>query len=298
MKNRALLCGVVLWMPLVIASSAAYSQGDHLTAAGDTLIQRPMSDGDWAALFDPHTPLADRQRTLARIEQSHLEDPQTLYVLGSMYHMGKHAPCSPVDKDPGKASLYLSNAAIRGSVLAMAKMAEIKLTAGQYREAMNWAQIYAHYAPVTQKRSDVQDSYAAELVHRIEAGLDAAAMDGIMKDVRSFVFAYDSSIRAGIAGDDLMFHLKPHIHTRYLRPTINQEGHVDSGMADYLLTFDAKGVVIHAQLVDAEPLPDMGMKLLQSVQQMTVDKSTDNALRYAWVPMLHGDMLYRLKDLR
>jgi len=299
MKNRALLNGIALWIPLVITSAAACAQDNTAPSANGTSIPKRMSDADWAALFDSHTPLVDRQHALAEIEQSpHLDDPQALYILGSIYHMGKHAPGSPVDDDPGKAGLYLGNAAIRGSVLAMAKMAEIKLAAGQYREAMNWAQIYAHYAPIAEKKSEIQDSYIAELIYRIKQGLDASAMDGIMKDVRSFVFAYDSSIRAGMAGGDLVFHLKPHSRTHYFQPVINHERHVDSGMADYLLTFGSEGTVTRAQLIDAEPRPDTGMDLLQSAQQMTVDKSGNNAPRYAWVPMLLGDMLYHLKDSR
>jgi len=297
MKNRALRCGIALWMPLVMASSGVEAVGDNPPNAQSASMHHGMSDGDWAALFDEKTPLADRQRTLAAIEQSpDTQDPQTLYMLGSIYHMGKHAPGSPAQEDPRKAILYLSNAAIRGSVLAMAKMAEIKLAAGQYREAMNWAEIYGHYAPIAQKKSDIQDSYAAELLYRAKQGLDDSAMDGIMKDIRSFVFAYDSTIRAGIADDDRLVHLKPHSRGRYFQPAINHERQVNSGMADYLLTFGADGSVIKAQLVDAEPLPDTGTDLLHSAEQMTVGTSSDNAARYAWVPMLLSDMRYHLNQ--
>ena len=297
MKNRALQYGVALWMPLALAASAACAQAEQPGTMQQAPVQKRMSDADWAALLDPHTPLADRQRMLAAVEQSsQLDDPQTLYILGSIYHMGKHAPGSPVDEDADKASAYLSNAAIRGSVLAMAKMAEIKLAAGQYREAMNWAQIYAHYAPIAEKRNDVQDSYIAELLYRIKQGLDKSAMDGIMKDVRSFVIAYDSSIQAGMAGGNLVFKLDPHSRTRYFLPAINHERHVDSGMADFLLTFGPDGTVTQAQLMDAEPRLDIGMNLLQSAQQMTLDKSSNNAPRYAWVPVTLGDNLYHLKD--
>ena len=41
-----------------------------------------------------------------------------------------------------------------------------------------------------------------------------------------------------------------------------------------------------------------GTDLLQSAQQMTTDKSGNNAQHYAWVPMLLGGMLYHLKDSR
>lgn len=300
MKNRALRCGIALWMPLVMASSTVDAHGDHPPNAQSAPIRHSMSDRDWAALFDEKTPLADRQHALAAIEQSpDTLDPQTLYMLGSIYHMGKHAPGSPVQEDAQKAMLYLSNAAIRGSVLAMAKMAEIKLAAGQYREAMNWAQIYGHYASIAQKKSDVQDSYTAELLYRAKQGLNDSDIDAIMKDVRSFVFAYDSTIRAGIASDDRVLHLKPRSRGHYFQPAINHERQVNSGMADYVLTFAADGSVSKAQLLDAEPLPDTGTNLLHAAQQMTVDSASDNAPRYAWVPMLLSDMRYHLnKDAR
>ncbi|HUA81617.1 MAG TPA: hypothetical protein VL997_14660 [Dyella sp.] len=286
-----------LCLLLVCAATVASAADDRPQASDSATTHTHLSDADWIALFDQHTPLVDRQRALATIEQSpNLDDPQTLYMLGSIYHMGKDAPGAPVDADPAKAVVYLGNAAIHGSVLAMAKMAEIKLAAGQYREAMNWAQIYAHYAPIAKQSGKIEDSYLAELIHRIKDGLDASAMDGIMKDVRGFVFVYDTSIRTGIDGERLTNHLDMHSRTHYFQPVINHERYVTAGMADYLLAFGPDGTVINAQPVDSEPLPSVAITLLPSARQMTTDKSSGHALRYAWVPMLLGDMEYHLKD--
>ena len=80
MKHRALRYGIALWIPLAVTSTTAYARDDAPPTAHGTPIQKRMSDADWAALFDRHTPLVDRQRTLAGIEQSpHLGD--TLYHL-------------------------------------------------------------------------------------------------------------------------------------------------------------------------------------------------------------------------
>lgn len=58
----------------------------------------------------------------------------------------------------------------------------------------------------------------------------------------------------------------------------------------------AHGTSIPQRMSDSDSAA--GVDLLQSAQQVTTNKSGNNAQRYAWVPMLLGDMLYHLKDSR
>lgn len=297
--TRSLWLGIAACAPLIFASSTAIAVDDNPPTAAITAAQGPMTDAQWAALFDEKTPLADRQRVVANLEQSpDLKDPHDLYMLGSLYHMGQHSHRSPVQEDQQKASLYLGNAAIRGSVLAMAKMAELKLMEGQYREAMNWAQIYSHYALLSKSDDYLpNESYAAELVNRIMDHLGQSPMADIMKDVNSFVTAHDADIRIGMAGETMLEHLHPQSggHHYYVAPFGNRLP--SSGFADYIVAFRSDGSAANILLIDAVPKPDMGAVLREHAEILTVKPTTqDEGLRYAWVSLLMGNHRYRLWD--
>lgn len=292
---------MVAW-GLGMAFSLSLFLGVHGASASNSVTplaaeaHEPMSDAAWAALFDRRVPLADRQHIIAKLEQSpDLKNPHDLYVLGSLYHMGQYAEGSPVQEDWQKASLYLGNAAIHGSVLAMAKMAELKYAEGQYREAMNWAQLYSHYALLT-KNDDTspQESYAAELVSRIMGKLDESAMPAVMKDVNSFVAAHDMDIRAGMAKEATLESQHPHSdgHHYYLPPF--GQRFPTSGFADYLVAFQPDGTVANILVMDAVPQPEMGAMLRDKLLNMRIKPAMhDKALRYAWVPLILGDHSYR-----
>lgn len=259
---------------------------------------RAATDTPWAQVLDENLPLAQRQGVLGRIEeQAQTGDQHTLYVLGSLYHMGQQSRASPVQQDLVKARLYLGNAAMRGSVLAMAKMAEIRFTERQYREAMNWAQIYGHYAALLPRGDRPHDGYTAELIQRIAARLGQSAMPDLMRDVDSFITAHDAEIKAGtdsrLTGEVL--HPAPKG-----RPYVTPAGEFApaAGFADYLLAFKADGSVAKAWLLDATPDPDLGSRLRKVAEEMQVPPAQPDAqrpLRYAWLPVIYDDGRYRVR---
>jgi hypothetical protein len=248
-------------------------------------------------VLDKNVPLARRRQELSKIEQAaQAGDQHDLYVLGSLYHMGQHAPGSPVRQDLVKASLYLGNAATRGSVLAMAKMAEIKLATRQYREAMNWAQIYGHYALLLPKGDRPHDGYAAELVQRIVDKLGRSAMPDVMRDVNSFIASHDADIRAGTDSNLTGGVLHPAAKSR---PYVAPGGRIApyAGFADYLLAFNADGSLANAWLLDAVPTSDLGLTLRKYAREMRVPPASARdakTLRYAWMPVLYDDGRYRV----
>jgi hypothetical protein len=296
--QRAVWVGLIFGASIGVAPLSATAADVDAPAASVSAPRALMSDADWAALFDQNKPLADRQRMLANVEQSpNLLNPKDLYALGSLYHMGKRAPGSPVDEDPQKASLYLGNAALRGSLYAMAKMAELKLDAGQYQEAMNWAQIYSHYELLSPRTGfSPRESYAAELVSRIKPHVLDAQMPAIMTDVNSFIAQHDAQIRAGMLADATGHHdhLNRVTHHR-VQPHDNR--FPDSGIADYLIAFKPDGTAADVQLVDAVPRPQVGGMLRNWAKSITLQPAPqDNALRYAWVPMVVGNQDYHMDD--
>ena len=281
--HRVALACLVIGMGLVGPAAGATPARNDSTAA-------------WSVILDPQQPLARRQEMLAKLEQDAQNDGQgELYLLGSLYHMGPHASGAPVPQDLDKATLYLGNAALRGSLLAMAKMAEIKLETRSYREAMIWAQVFAHYAMSLPDDERPPEGYAAELVQRVLDKLGRSSIAQVMPDVANFIAQHDASIRAGTGG---------HFGARASRPKPKERSVVtphgrfaeQSGFADYLLAFGPDGSVVHAWLLDAVPDPALGETLRHYVSEMTLPAAPANRgaqLRYAWLPAMFDDHRYR-----
>jgi hypothetical protein len=289
---RSLATAVLLLVLLCGSASAATPPPTGSSPAPG----RIALNGYWAQVLDGSVPLAQRQQALSKIEQeAQTGDQHDLYVLGSLYHMGQHAPGSLVQQDLVKASLYLSNAATRGSVLAMAKMAEIKLATRQYREAMNWAQIYGHYALLLPKGDRPHDGYAAELVQRIIDKLGKSTMPEVMRDVDSFIAAHDADIRSGTDSRLMGAVLHPAPKSKaYVAPHGRIAPH--AGFADYFLSFNPDGSVAKAWLLDAVPDAQLGLTLQKYTNEMTVQPTKageEKTSRYAWMPVIYDDGRYR-----
>jgi hypothetical protein len=247
-------------------------------------------------ILDPQQPLALRRQTLAGLEKNAQDDDQgELYLLGSLYQMGPHASGAAVPQDLDKAALYLGNAALRGSLLAMAKMAEVDLATRKYREAMIWAQVFAHYAMLLPDGERPPGGYTAELVQRIVDKLGRSSIPQVMPDVANFIAQHDASIRAGTSshfGGKAL----PKPKERHL-VTPDRRFAAQSGFADYLLVFGPDGSVAHAWLLDAVPDPVLGETLRHYVREMTVPvESADMGarLRYSWLPVMFDDQRYRV----
>ncbi len=249
----------------------------------------------WAVILDPHKPLALRRQTLAGLEEHAPDsDQHDLYLLGSLYQMGPKASGAPVPQDLTKATLYLGNAALRGSLLAMAKMAEIKLAEHKDREAMIWAQVFAHY--VTQVPGDERppEGYVAELVQRILDRLGQAGMPQVMSDVAAFVAQHDAGILAGLRAQSDGKTARPQPGKHFLTMPPGRFA-PQSGIADYLLVFRPDGSVADAWLLDAVPAPSLGETLHHYVRGMTLPARSRGGghLRYEWVPAMYDDHRYR-----
>ena len=291
-RPRRLATAVLLFVLLFGSASAA----TPLPAESPLAPYRVALNGYWAQVLDGSVPLAQRQQALSKIEQeAQTGDQHDLYVLGSLYHMGRDASGSLVQRDVAKASLYLGNAATRGSVLAMAKMAEIKLASRQYREAMNWAQIYGHYVMLLPKADRPRDGYAAELVQRVIDRLGKSAMPEIMRDVDSFIAAHDADIRSGTDSKLTGAVLHPAPKSKaYVAPHGRLAAH--AGFADYLLSFNPDGSLAKAWLLDAVPDAELGLILQKYASELTVPPAkagSDGTSRYAWMPVIYDDGRYR-----
>ncbi|MDE2154524.1 MAG: hypothetical protein KGJ32_01320 [Xanthomonadaceae bacterium] len=280
-----LIAGLGAAMPALAAAPAA--------AAAD----RAASTKTWALILDPQLPLATRRQALAQLENStNSDDQHNLYLLGSLYWMGQFASGAPVQRDLNQAAIYMSNAAIHGSLLGMAKMAEIDLAVHKYSEAMIWAQVYAHYAMQLPRNERPNEGYTAELVQRIIDKLGREGVTQAMPQVGNFIALHDADIRAGTDSD--FGGRQPHPVSKarpYLTPDYRFEP--ESGIADFLLAFRADGSEAHAWLLDATPDPALGAALRQYVHKMTlppIKGQAGHGLRYAWSVVMFDDRRYQM----
>jgi len=267
-------------------------------AAADT---GAASTKTWAMILDPKLPLATRQQALAQlIDNTKVNDQHNLYLLGSLYWMGQRASGAPVQRDLNQAAIYMSNAAIHGSLLGMAKMAEIDLALHKYSEAMIWAQVYAHYAMQLPRNERPNEGYTAELVQRIIDKLGHVGVTQAMPQVSNFVALHDADIRAGSDSDFGGHQPHPVSKTRpYLTPDYRFVP--KSGIADYLLAFHADGSEAHAWLLDATPDPALGVALRQYAHEMTlppIKAQAGHGLRYAWSVVMFDDRRYQMAPSR
>ena len=259
-----------------------------------TMSTQPPHEAAWAAIVDHDVPLDQRRKALATLEDDAVDlGPADLYVLGSIYHSGRHSGGLLDHVDDAKASLYFGNAATRGSIPAMAKMAELKFAIHDYREAMNWAEIYAHYVLAGSPPKDAARGYVAELVKRISLHF-GNNIDDVMRDVDAYVAAHDAQIRAG-AHEDMMFRAgQVRLDNVYLA-TPGQTLPPLSCVADFLVVLRPDGTVDRALPIDIAPDEGMLESMGHALAKAKGVKTTDTSPRYAMMTMVLDNGRYRTR---
>ncbi|GAB2555640.1 hypothetical protein [Rhodanobacter koreensis] len=284
--------------------SASLNAADMLKAVPSDVSKRP----DPALLLDINTPINERQNIFSAFEKlANDGDTPSQYIVGSIYRIGQQLPASPVKRDVVKAQLYLSNAATHGEILAMAKMAEIELSTDNYLEAMNWAQIFGHYAALLPQKLRPSPGYTAELIERIDEKFDRAKLPDVVKNVNIFIANYDNAINAGIktaqmrdSGTDI-YPVSSSERQRQYMPETGNSKFADlsprAGFVEFLIVFKPDGSAQKALVLDSIPDPHLGKALSYIAAGYRVnsvnDVENDNP-RYAWVPVMFDDNRYRL----
>lgn len=255
---------------------------------------KPPNEAAWATIVDHDVPLEQRRKALAALEGDAGDlGPADLYVLGSIYHSGRHSGGLLDQVDPIKASLYFGNAATRGSIPAMAKMAELKLASHEYREAMNWAQIYGHYILAEAPQKDASHGYAAELVKRISSHF-GNNIDDVMRDVDAYIAAHDAQIRAGAREDAMFRAAQVRLDNAYLA-TPGQTLPPLSCIADFLVVLRANGTVERALPIDIAPDQSMLEAMGHALAKARTAETTDTSPRYALMTAVLDNGQYRTR---
>jgi TPR repeat protein len=276
-----------------IAFSAAMGLAAVCSAQSTPITStKPPHEAAWATIVDHDVPLEQRRKALGALEDDAGDlGPADLYVLGSIYHSGRHSGGLLDQVDPIKASLYFGNAATRGSIPAMAKMAELKLASHDYREAMNWAEIYAHYVLAGSSPKDAARGYVAELVKRISAHF-GNNVDEVMRDVDAYLAAHDAQIRMG-SREDMMFRAgQVKLDNVYLA-TPGQTLPPLSCIADFLVVLRPDGTVDRALPIDIAPDQAMLESMGHALAKARAARTTDTSPRYAMMTMVLDNGHYR-----
>ncbi|HEY4146096.1 hypothetical protein [Pinirhizobacter sp.] len=238
------------------------------------------TEATWAAIVDHAQPLASRQQALAQIEANAGElGGMDLYMLGSIYHSGHHSGGLFANPDLARAAFYLGNAATRGSVPAMGKMAQVAFEQRNYREAMNWAQIYAHYVSDRGGHNQSERDFAAELIKRIQRRL-GDDLEKVLPDVQVYIAVHDAQIKEGSIRDALFRSQQPKFDgARLVMPAESLSP--QAAMADFILVFKPDGSVADVLPIDIAPDEQGMVSMSRALTDARTSATTTQGPRYA-----------------
>lgn len=263
--------------------------GMALAASNTPASMYSQDTGFTPQMLDASRPETERLKDFARVMQrANAGVIRAQDLAGTMYWQGARVKGSPVKTNMKQAHILLSNAAVHGDVLAMAKMAELELQARKPQKAMVWAQLYAHYIdPLVSAREQHgrRYNYATDLM--IRSGKAGAKIDdSTSRDVGAMVARFDKSIRAGIdafkrqhrSGD---FHL-----TQMPTGTVPVELRNKNGVGEYMVAFDVSGTPGKIWPIASYPTPDIGAGLRSQLDHAHANSVSDSQkTRYMLVPV-------------
>ncbi|HEX7339854.1 MAG TPA: hypothetical protein VF271_07975 [Rhodanobacteraceae bacterium] len=260
------------------------------------------NNGFDARLLDASVPQAQRMQLFAHMVQlAEQGEVPAQDLAGTLFWQGNKIAGSPVAQNLTQARKLLAYAAVHGDVMAMAKMSELQLAAGQPAKAMVWVQLYAHYLDPMRKARQQHGrmyNYATDLMERIEKA-GGKISPAVSKDVNSMVTRFDKPIRAGILAFKQQHR---HGHTFLTTAPLSQANIPRdkinwNGVADFLVAFNPDGSQQKVWLLAAWPNPqiaDMLRPWVEYARANSVDKSS--GIRYLEIPVTYNAV--RAKQLR
>lgn len=210
-------------------------------------------------LLDPAAPASAREALRRELlAQAAAGDADAQYVAGSLYRQGESHPAKVLPRDLDKARELLLAAALKGSLLAMAKLAQVEYDAGNYAEAMDWAQVFSHYWRESGDFEENRAHHLKNLLKQIGDKLTPNDDEVVRQRTIALLERHGATIEAAQAqqraeagqraGLRPVAPRKPVQHLRRAALISN-----DSGMAEFYIAVDAKGRVAKFWVLDAVP---------------------------------------------
>lgn len=283
---------------IVFCLSLLALPGIALAADGASGGIYSQDNGFSPKMLDASVPQAERLKLFAHvIALANQGKVRAQDLAGTMYWQGSAIQDSPIQSNLQQAHTLLANAAVHGDVLAMAKLAEMELKAGNVQKAMIWAQLYAHYIDPTvtaREQHGYRYAYASDLIGRItKAG--GKIDDVVSKGVSATVARFDKPIRDGISA----FKQQRRSGGAFLvaRPQgmAPKELRSKSGMAEFMVTFDPSGKPGKVWLIASYPTPDFGTALRPQIDMARANPANaDAGMRYMLVVIPHYSASFRM----
>ncbi|HET7300621.1 MAG TPA: hypothetical protein VFJ01_08195, partial [Oleiagrimonas sp.] len=194
------------------------------------------------------------------------------------------------------AHTLLANAAVHGDVLAMAKLAEMELKAGNLQKAMIWAQLYAHYIDPTvnaREHHGHRYAYASDLIGRItKAG--GKIDDTVSKGVSATVARFEKPIREGISTFKQQRRSGDAFLTAFPQVKVPKELRTKSGVAEFMVAFDTSGKPGKIWTIASYPIPGFGGAIRPYLDQLRANPvGNDVGMRYMLVAIPHYSVNFR-----
>lgn len=282
MSMAMLACGQPAWSGESVNCEALYQEIPH---------------GRILDLLDSVAPPEHRASVLEAYERlSEVKGcPEFGYTLGQLYRHGDDLPGNLVARDIERAEPLIRAMAEDGYLPAYADLAEMEMRHGSYRKAMQWTQVYLHFARTLRQPVDADDAqfhrsvYNGHLLTRAEVvwGWQRPAVP--RKRIREDFNAY-------LAGDGKLVgqRMRERMEGRHIRLSA-QDGpglRLKSGVGDCrLLIKDRIGAATASWIVEVLPSGQTNRVLLENFVPTVaaVDRLRQECLtRYRFEPF-EGD---------
>lgn len=290
----------------LLIAGLALAVGPGSARADDNADQQRFERWIHEGLLDPDAPTEQRKATVGEMDALTKDDsdPNVLYLLRSLYWQDPARSSTPVAQDIDRARELLSRAALRGRVLAMAKLSTLELRAGNRFEANVWAQLYYHYAEQDSRvEKGSRGNFAASILHNALSGFSESRVEELNRRVEAMLVQYDTQIRAGMAksaaSNARVQSFNPRLgNGKLMNPEKAKGRRLASGVAEYAIELGADGTVSEIWPLDAWPDPRLARALHKLVSGYRVDAegSRSPAGTVQLLPMFFVDGRYSIRD--
>ncbi|MCQ4167187.1 hypothetical protein [Tahibacter harae] len=253
MRIYAFVLATALSLPAALAGTAPPAA--PAAEAGKSQIDAWLLQG----LLDPATPASARE-ALGRelLARAAAGDASAQYIAGSLYRQGESHPAQVLPRDLDKARELLLAAALKGSLPAMAKLAQVEYDAGNYAEAMDWTQVFSHYWRESGDFDEDRAHYLKNLLKQIGDKLGPSGDEVVRQRTIALLDRHGATIEAALARQHSETGPRPGLRPAAPRKPAQRLRRAalitdDSGMAEFYIAVDARGRVAKFWVLDAVP---------------------------------------------